>query len=144
MKDQLIILYLKGQCIVIGAMQLCTCKIIIKRSFIRIQWWKDWNLNVLVSIVRARKVAIYNTIFASEEWSLLNDDSVVCYSLMLHWNRVLLFLVYQLLISIYLHYHFTWKVSLAENETLCSREELNTCWAIYVRKSQWLLCLLVL
>ena len=138
MKDQLIILYLKGQCIVSGAMQSCTCKIIIKRSFIRIQWWKDWNLNVLVSIVRARKVAIYNTIFASEEWSLLNDDSVVCYSLMLHWNRVLLFLVYQLLISIYLHYHFTWKVSLAENETLCSREELNTCWAIYVRKSQWL------
>ena len=44
------------------------------------------KLNVLVSIVRARKVVVMR--FASEERSLPNDDSVAwqCYLLILYWN----------------------------------------------------------
>ena len=61
------------------------CDVIVKCSFkslqnMNTQRWKNyvkWNLNVLVSIVRARKVVIMN---------VMMHDSVACYLLMLHYS----------------------------------------------------------
>ena len=62
--------------------------------------------------------------FTIEEHSLPNGNSAI--RRMLDWNNKSLCLPYydQSLISIYDHYHFAYKVYLADNETLCSSEVL--------------------
>ena len=69
-----------------------------------------------------------NNSTAIEKQSLLNSNSVLCYSLTVQWN-------YKLLISPINHWwafmtvtFMRGEVSMTENETPCCHEALNTCW----------------
>ena len=110
-------LVIRWQCISIEAVQSIIPQCVKLLLNIVLQWFAEFI------IMRDREIVITNNSLARDEvYPMLILWYAIC--LMLHLNAASLCLSNQSLTVTILHVKFC----LAENEILCSREVLNTCW----------------